>query len=376
MSAHYLRSFAGSALCLAILSGQAKDLDFESARLHALKMSGIDDRIVVIKRDGTLWAACEMPGYGMVFGSRVFKSSPTQIDSSTNWAAVSTGRNSLVALKNDGTLWAWVGPTDHGTTAVEGVTTPMVKLTDDSNWSAVSGDGSHFVALRSNKTPWKWQPAFGWPPMGTRPQLSGFIPHKAYIVRQVGNDSDWVMVSSWLLFTVAIKTNATLWCWGTLIFDSEPRQLDKTANWAFVSCTEQKILAITRDGELWSWSVDSSRAGSSKNPVSPKVRIGRDSDWVAASAGEKHSVALKRNGSLWAWGDNHHGQLGNRTYLRSEMPVPMRAESDWLAGTACLYTLGLRKDFPIWVWGRVTTDGLPKTPPPPLDFFTLSAVYK
>lgn len=337
-----------------------QQIDFGTARRAVGRISATSDRVAVIKGDGSLWTICEFPGFGMVMWSPVFKKQATQIDTATNWAGVSIGVNSLVALKTDGTIWTWVGDScTRQPKPIQGVDALLVPLNLGTNWISVSGDGAHFTALRSDGTLWQGKP--------TSPHLTlsvdtNYLSTLDYQIHPVDQDRDWLMASSWLLFTTAIKTNGTIWHWGALLFSSQPRPLDEANNWVFVSCSEKSILAINREGELWTWSIDVHSPASGKR-ISGKKRIGTDTDWVAASAGEYHNVAVKRDRTLWAWGENNHGQLGDGTYKTRDLPVHVRGGTSILAGVACLHTLGVRNDFAVWVWGRVKEAALPKTPP-------------
>ena len=65
---------------------------------------------VALKRDGTLWAWGEN-SYGQLgVGDTTDRSSPTQVGSAHDWAAIAPGGSDsydTLALKKDGTLWAW-----------------------------------------------------------------------------------------------------------------------------------------------------------------------------------------------------------------------------------------------------------------------------
>jgi alpha-tubulin suppressor-like RCC1 family protein len=103
--------------------------------------------------------------------------------------------------------------------------------------------------------------------------------------------SDWAQVAGGGGFSLAIKTNNTLWAWG---FNSS--------------------------GQLGD--------GTTVNKSSP-VQIGALSDWSQVAAGSTHSLAVKTNGTLWAWGTGTSGQLGDGTIVNKSSPVQIGSLTTW-----------------------------------------------
>ena len=90
------------------------------------------------------------------------------------------------------------------------------------------------------------------------------------------NAQCWKSVSGGAQFTIGIKTDGTMWAWGT-----------------------------NHEGELG----DSSYVN--KNMPS---QIGSDNDWQSVSAGSGHTVAIKNDGTLWTWGANELGVLADSSF--------------------------------------------------------------
>jgi len=81
---------------------------------------------------------------------------------------------------------------------------------------------------------------------------------------QVGSLTTWKLVSGGQYFTTAIKTDGTLWAWGQNIFYgqlgqgdrtnySSPVQVGSLTNWKEVSNGRYHSVAIKTDGTLWAW---------------------------------------------------------------------------------------------------------------------------
>ncbi|MEC9278004.1 MAG: PGF-pre-PGF domain-containing protein, partial [Chloroflexota bacterium] len=91
-------------------------------------------------------------------GTMIHKSIPTQIGSATNWALISAGGNHSMALKSDGTLWGW-GYNINGQLG-DGRgwnrSTPTQETTKATNWALISAGGRTSMALKSDGTLWGW----------------------------------------------------------------------------------------------------------------------------------------------------------------------------------------------------------------------------
>jgi alpha-tubulin suppressor-like RCC1 family protein len=165
--------------------------------------------MLVTKTDGTLWAW----GYGssgrLGLNDTIGISSPVQVGSDTTWDKVSIGSGTSFAIKTDGTLWAWGQNGEGGYQAgALGLNDTIYRSSPtqvgtDTNWYQISG-GYDFggAAIRTNGTLWTWG----------RPYEAALGLNDIYGTgswksspTQVGTDTNWISVSSGFAYVMAIK---------------------------------------------------------------------------------------------------------------------------------------------------------------------------
>jgi alpha-tubulin suppressor-like RCC1 family protein len=91
----------------------------------------------------------------------------------------------------------------------------------------------------------------------------------------------------------------------------------KAQCWQSMTAGDGYSLAIKTNGTLWAWggnSIGQLGDGTDIDKNSP-VQISTASNWQSVAASEEHTLAIKTDGTLWAWGANSFGQLGVVVYL-------------------------------------------------------------
>ncbi len=277
-----------------------------------------------IKSNGTLWG-CGYNLYGELGVGSSSNSVPyflTQVGTATNWKDIASSNSQTIAMKTDNTLWGW-GQNDfyqvgNGTCCGNVLSPVLVSSSTDWKSIAVSRSRSSF-ALKTNGTLWGW----GY-------NLSRLLGDATVSVRQtptqLNADTDWSAISVGNDHILALKNNHTLWSWGdsqsgqtgqnpNVAYDpSIPNQIQGTS-WSKVAAGFRFSLAIKTDGTLWAWGkndVGQLADGTTTDRYIP-VQVGGDTNWNTISAGRNHVVATKTDGSLWTWGGNDYGELGNGT---------------------------------------------------------------
>jgi hypothetical protein len=237
---------------------------------------------VALRRDGTLWAWGEnsmnqlglagnpfatnangATGYGMP-GAGPFSpatiTSPVQVGTNNDWAAVCCPWASTMAVRKDGSLWAWgsVYVFSSGRGTMNRLATPT-QVCLETNWAGLVSGTFPLVRTHSGEL---WEPIYG-------------APNSEASIGAVGR----LVVSNAIPGRVAT---------------------------AF--CGSPKIFQIRADGALWERGYIS---GTSKVPLSSSTdlwrRVGKRSDWVSLWGGGGTAFGLTSDGTLWTWGVDPSG---------------------------------------------------------------------
>jgi alpha-tubulin suppressor-like RCC1 family protein len=170
-------------------------------------------------------------------------------------------------------------------------------------------------------------------------------------------------------YTIAIKTNATLWAWGGngdgqlgLGYTSDwsnpvktPTQMGSNSDWSTISAGGSHNIALKNNRTIWTWGNNSAGQlglGDTYSPRTTPTQVGTDSDWDIIMAANSHTITIKTNSTLWSWGYNYYGQLGlGDTELRTT-PTQIMSDSDWSKiSVGYYYNIALKKNYTIWTWG-------------------------
>ena len=127
--------------------------------------------------------------------------------------------------------------------------------------------------------------------------------------------------------------------------------------WCQVSVADFHTAAVKTDGTLWTWGSSSRGAlgtNSEVNRSSPGTTAGGGTTWCQASAGRRGSAAVKTDGTLWTWGDNPFGQLGDGTKVsRSSPGTTAGGGTTWCQVSSGGYrTAAIKTDGTLWTWGN------------------------
>jgi alpha-tubulin suppressor-like RCC1 family protein len=256
--------------------------------------------------------------------------------------------------------------------------TPVTTFLGRTNWKQVSAGYNYTMAIKTDGTLW------GWGASGSGQLGINDTNRRCTAVTTFAGGTNWKQVSSCfgnntLVHTVAIKTDGTLWIWGsnsdgklgdnTVITRSTPvTTFTGGTNWKQVSCAGYHTAAIKTDGTLWTWGRGSDgRLGhnSTLSRSTPITTFIGGNNWKQVSAGYNHTTAIKSDGTLWTWGGNSDGQLGNNTATQRLTPVTtFTGGTNWKQVSAGLVNVAaIKSDGTLWTWGRNLTGQLGNNAP-------------
>lgn len=314
---------------------------------NVVSVSSGSNHTAAIKTDGSLWmwgsnSSGELGngGIGNIHDSEggIYQDVPVKVMDKV--VSVSCGDNYTAAIKTDGSLWMWGANNDMqlGNKGVGNVQdeiygayqTVPVKVLD--NVVAVSCGSSHAAAIKTDGSMWWW----GY--LGVMSDNNSVSA--TYYAEPVKVMDNVAAVSCGGSHTAALKTDGALWMsggdngWGQLGDSSSTegrspadpiKVMDGVAS---VSCGGSHTAAVKTDGSLWIWGSNEfgelgSSTGNAKVPYYNTASASYDSfpvqtvpvklmDGVSAiSCGNSYTIIVKTDGSVWACGSNEVGKLGN-----------------------------------------------------------------
>jgi hypothetical protein len=307
------------------------------------QVSAGTDHTAAIKTDGTLWTWGRNYGGALGTNNTTNRNTPvTTFAGGTDWKQVSTGNQFTAAIKTDGTLWIW-GYNNFGqlgTNALSNRSTPVTTFAGGTNWQQVSAsNASHTAAIKTDGTLWIWGNG-GNGQLGTNALSNRSTPVTTFAGgtnwQQVSCDGDATVNGH----TAAIKTDGTLWTWGT---GTSGQLGNNTAsgsstpittfaggtNWKQVSCGGYHTAAIKTDGTLWTWGRNVNALSAANGQLGDNTSINRSipvttfaggNNWKQVDGGRYFTTAIKTDGTLWTWGLNSGGQLGDNTITNRSTP--------------------------------------------------------
>lgn len=297
-------------------------------------------------------------------------SSPVQtISGGTNWRSVS----GYSGIKTDGTLWTWGGNFDGqlGNGNIIDRSSPVQTVSGGTGWKLATTSNQTTAAIKNDGSLWLWgSGSFG--QLGTN--LSGAAASRSSPVQTVSVGTNWKSVTIGTAHTAAIKTDGTLWLWGcntngqlgnqNIINVSSPVQtISAGTNWKSISSTSIMAVAIKTDGTLWMWgSGNGGRLGNgfTVNVSSPIQTVSGGTNWKCAATGATHVAGIKTDGTLWVWGASTFGSLGDGFAADRSSPVQtISGGTNWREiGLGTWNSAAIKTDGTLWTWGYNTIGAL------------------
>ena len=269
------------------------------------------------------------------------------------------------------TLWTW-GKNAYGQLGINASggsaarTTPITTSAGGANWKQVSGGDSFTAAIKTDGTLWSWGSNSDGQ-LGVDDTTNRLTP-----VTTFAGGSNWKQVSCGGYHTSAIKTDGTLWVWGSNsfgqlgVYDTTNRLTPVTTfaggtNWKQVDCGYRYTAAIKTDGTLWTWGRNDDGGQLGVNDTTrrstPTTTFAGGTNWKQVACGAFYMAAIKTDGTLWTWGRNLYGQLGiNVAGVSTGRTTPVTTfagGTNWKqVACATYHTLAIKTDGTLWGWGQ------------------------
>jgi len=269
---------------------------------------------LALKSDGTVWAWGKNSFGQLGNGTNEESSDVVQVTGLTDVTAISASVSTSAALRKDGTVWVWgdrqcmvldprkmaAPKSSKDKNDALGIDVAPAKIANLSNAIAISIGSGFGLALKSNGMVYAWG--------GPRSELGGNIAKSLGAVngKDYGPDT-----------TASIKYSGP----NTAVLVAG---LSKVVG---ISAGQSAAFALKSDGTVWAWGSEVVTSAPSCNAFTPHVVPDlSDVFFVTASKYDKFQMAVKRDNTIWAWGLNH-GAFGNKTKnLLVRCPVPALLE--------------------------------------------------
>jgi len=330
---------------------------------------GLDDNTLIDNYSFTtqqfnyeLWAWGYNSYAALGQNDRTHRSSPVQIPG-TQWSLVWNNYLQTSAIKSDGTLWVW-GYNVYGSLGQNDIVdrSSPVQI-PGTQWEDIVGGYLNSIAKKTDGTLWSWgYNGNGQLGLGSRSNLYYSSP-----VQVPGTQWDQIFPIGYVGYrSLASKTDGTLWTWGRNIYGnlgqnnttyySSPVQIPGT-QWNVtskytVSSGDTTVFGIKTDGTLWAWGSNyDGGLGQNNRTYYSSPRQVPGTQWSEVSASQTHTLATKTDGTLWGWGSGSNGQFGLNNTVKYSSPVQIPG-TQWTKPNALYATSSLLKtDGTLWVWG-------------------------
>jgi len=269
--------------------------------------------------------------------------------------AIRMGGSHGLILASDGSLWSW--GTNFGGWPVLGLgnmapQTNLHRIGQDTDWVDIATSFDFSLALKSDGTLWGWGQNLNYQ-LGDGTKTTRRTP-----IRSVGRN-DWKQVAAGGSSSFALRKDGTLWAWGdnwagnlgigTTVPSPEAVQIGSQTNWTRIWAAGVQTLALQSDGSLWFWGTLTGSSSDTNRFLIP-TRVSTDTNWIDVGFGYFVIFAIKADGTLWAWGRNAGIYTGKTIQLVNETHVQVGTNNDWLACSSSeyFYRVFRKKDGSLW----------------------------
>jgi alpha-tubulin suppressor-like RCC1 family protein len=249
--------------------------------------------------------------------------------------SVACGFSHSMARASSGILWTWGSNAQGqlGNNSMAANSTTPVQVTGLSSVSAIAGGWTHSLAVVGSgpgSTVWAW---------GSNNAFElGYVGPLSRVPVQVAGLTGVSAVGAGEAFSVALKTDGTVWTWGRnlqgqlgdglQILGGQPNrptpgQVQGLTGVVAIAVGQIHAVALRSDGTVWGWGGGSSGQLGYEllDATSTPVQAIGLAGITKISAGAATTLSVDSAGRIWGSGDNSSGQLGIGTTSQSAVPI-------------------------------------------------------
>jgi alpha-tubulin suppressor-like RCC1 family protein len=268
-----------------------------------------NDAALALKNDGTIWTWGRQGGPNLVgAGGGPALSSPVQLGSSTdNKKVYMTGIDWTCMVKKNNDEFLVFGNNASGELGVPALAKTNIPInsagTLSGSWKEIESQGSLSIGIRNAGSLWLW---------GYVSYVDGPFGVLRSSPVQIGGLTNWSQASCTQNMYLSVKTDGTLWAAGDNSFGmlgqgtgpatqqvSSPVQVGALTNWAFVKMQQRNCFAVKTDGTLWGWgsNLQGGWGDSERSTRSSPVQVGGATNWsytqeTSPSNGQFHQLMI------------------------------------------------------------------------------------
>jgi len=320
---------------------------------------------VGLKNTSAAWTWGDNSSGQLGDNTTINRSSPVSVVGGiSNWCCVSSKGTHVLGLRSDGTVWSWgLGSNGQlGNSSVISRSSPVSIAGGFTDWCKISGGiGNLSGGVRTNGTLWMWG-------FGGNGELGGYSTNtcRSSPALVAGGFTDWCNLSIGSNHVLAVRSNGTLWGWGynnpgkigngnaTGTIASPVSVIGGFTDWCNAQAGVNHSVGLRTNGTLWAWGsgnfgmIGDNAQVSRSSPVSV---VGGFTDWCCVSAGRDFTLGVRSNGTAWGWGSNTFRTIDASVGTYRSSPVSISSCTDWnqvsAGSSACNlgnpHSLGLRR---------------------------------
>ncbi len=279
------------------------------------------------------------------------------------YSQLSCGYWHSLKLDKDGSVWAW-GANWYGQLGNKSTNDSSIplKVLDLKDVISVSSGAFHNLALKKDGSVWAWG-ANIYGQLG----INSDDLFRSYPIK-ISGLSNVIAISCGDSHNLALTSDGNVWSWGlnfkgqlgngTTINSRIPVRIQGISNIKSVYAGKCYSLAVTSEGTVWRWGLNLERYSDANSFSSIPLEISVLKNIKYIACGSNHCLALSTNGYVWGWGSDGNGQRGfTGTNLNNSYTRVVSLSN--IISIACgdSHSMALKSDGTVWVWGGGTNLG-------------------